>query len=236
MSVININAERRIPFVFDDDDHWTEFDRKDEFLPLVDPIDYQFNVSNDTTIVKIRPINFYADACALKVSDPTWGEEWKHLSVYFLYSSGQYYQVSSGSETMETLNDALTITLNKRNIIDYIKFVSYFFYRDPEYGASCVIEGKDSEFIELLPYSNKLEQQRNKEKVKEPIIAGPDQAGVFEVTCDVMLALDLVRAELKIDADGYIEMLDNKIIVPGHYPAKDKEEESNNDTSDTNQE
>ena len=217
MKVVDFGS-LKVPLVFGEDSHWTDFPKTEEFLPLIDPINYMFKVSPETTTVKARPVSFYEEGFMLKVQDPTWGEEWKNLSIYFLNSGEHYFQLSSKVEMLTDINEMVKPSLKKHTVLDYVKYAFYFFYLDQEYGSSCLIEGQDSEFIELIPYSNKLEQKRNKEKIKVPTIAGPDAAGGYDIQCDIMVALDMLRAKVRLSKEGFVDIKESMVIIPGNYP------------------
>ncbi len=210
MNIIGLNIEKHIPLVLGIDEHWKAYDKTEELLSLVNPINYEFVTNSKTTKVLARPISCYKDSLILKVQDITWSEEWAVF--YFLYSNENYFQLGSINEEIVAINDSASLNLQRSTIFDYLKIVGYFYIVDHQ-GSCFAIESRDSEFIDFLPYSNQLEKNRNLEKVKPPLITGPDKEGAFEAECDFIIGASLTRGKFKIEKNGSLLWLSNTRVI-----------------------
>lgn len=201
MTVGGSNSEARIPFSLSDDGKWTDFEKRDEFLSLINPINYEFKTDPGSTVVKARPISCYKDSLVLKVSDPNWTEDWAVF--YFLYSNGKYFQLGSINEDLGQINERAALNITQQSLVDYM-FIAGYFYVVDEQGSRFVIENADSEFIDFLPHSNQLDRQRNIEKLTPPKVQGPDAHGNFRIEVDVITGSMLERVTATVSANGDI--------------------------------
>lgn len=211
MSIVDLNAQRCVPLNIEDDPHWVPYEKANKFLPMINPINFEFKTNKKTTEVKSRPISFYENTSLLVVRDKTWKEEWAIF--YFLSSGDDYHQIGGAADNLWIINKSLRLNLKKHTVIDYLKFFCFFFvYTDA--GSFFVIEDKNSEFIDLLPVSNKLEKQRI-EKLLTPVeVEGPDNKGNFTIECDMIHGGDLFRTKFVVSAkEGSVEMVDDKLLV-----------------------
>lgn len=199
MTVIDLSAEK-VPFLnFENDEHWFDFEKKEEFLRIANPINYEFDTNMETTSVKARPISCYKDSLFLRVEDKTWEEEWAIF--YFLYSNGQYFQLGGAEENIWDINADAALNINKRTAVDYVKMMCYFYWVG-DYGSHFVLESPESEFVNLLPYSNDLEKTRLLKKITPPVVNGPDNKGEYTVECNVLVGHYFYRYLLIIDEGG----------------------------------
>ena len=232
-NIVNLNEERVVPLVLSDDGHWRDFDKKDEFLELVNPINYEFATNPKTTTVQARPFSCYNNTEILKVEDPAWpaimqadDPEWGDLPVtfYFLHSDGEYLQPGEVNDGLWAVNEALTLNIKKTTVLDYIKFFGYFFALTDE-GSFFVIEGQNSEFIDLIPVSNQLEKSRVSKILKDPIVSDlNEKEDMYNVECDMLHGPSLFRVKLEVFRDGEIEMVDDRLLR-GYVEDSDEEEE-----------
>ncbi len=217
MSIVDFKSDERIPLVIGEDEHWTPYENPEEFLPLINPINYEFQVSPYSTTVKKRPISCFTDSLLLKVEDKHWREDWAVF--YFLYSKDSYFQIGSINDHISSINTSAALNIKKHTALDYLKLFSYFYAIDENYGSFFVIEGLGSEFIDLVPYSNELEKTRNRGKLTPPVVKEPDQKGNISVECDVVVGSSLFRGKFKISKTGEVELVEDKIIIEGYDEA-----------------
>ena len=212
MSVVEFKSEERIPFVLKDDGHWKEFEKSAELIPMINPINYEFKTNIETTKVRARPISCYSDSFVLEVKDENWKEDWAVF--YYLYSNGKYFQLGSIDDELWSVNELAALNLKKHTLFDYIKLWGYFYFVD-EYGSRFAIEGPESEFIEFITYSNEMDKIRILDKLKPPEVKGPDGNGAFHIECNVLTEDELSRFKVKVTKEGYLELLEFLILVPG---------------------
>jgi len=208
MAVIDLNSRRCEPLQIDfDDGHWKEFEKTEEFLKLVNPINFEFETNIETTKVMCRPISCYEDALFLRVTDGTWPYDWAVF--HFLYSKeGNYYQFGSLSLTLWDINRAAHININKQSSTDYLKLFNYFFLMDEEDNSLFILDSVESEFVDLLPYSNEMERQNILNVIEPAIVKGPDKEGEYQVEHDVTDGESLYRRISSITKEGFMQDLE----------------------------
>lgn len=212
MSVIDLDSKRAVPLKFyEEDKHWQEFDGKAEFLPLINPINYEFKTNVKTTEVMSRPVSFYKDGQFLKVEDKKWKEEWAIF--YFLHVAGKYFQLGSDDTSntiFKRINSESDLILNKNTVFDYLKLFSYFTVSDD--GSFFLIESEESEFSDFIPYANELERQTIMRQILPPEIIELKNNEGFEVSCTTLSGDHLWFAKYYISPNGAVEMLDDEAL------------------------
>ena len=213
MTVVDFKPNNHIPLVLGDDEHWVSFEKAPEFLTLVNPINYEFTTNPHTTVVKSRPISCYKNGLILRVEDPSWKEDWAVF--YFLFANDKYFQFGSINEEIWNINEEASLDINKHTVVDYLKLQGYFYQLNDD-GSNLILENHQSEFIDMIGYSNELEKQRIHQKLKPPVISGPDQNKVIKVECDVLNGQTILRYKFQVTEKGLIDFDEFKIIMGSH--------------------
>lgn len=89
------------------------------------PVDGRYVVSEDTTEIRRKKLPWYReDVTLLALSDRS---NWpKRLTIYFMVFHGDLYRLNGTSPPIHQLNAIAGITVTAENVLDYLRFFSFF--------------------------------------------------------------------------------------------------------------
>lgn len=193
------------------DDLWNMVSGSDlaPFLKQINPINGQFNLSEETASVAWRQLPFYKNVALIRVHDSSWGETIKPF--WFLAKQGgQIFHLDGTSAPIHEANEAGPVKVTEANALDYLRFFCMFVHGDD--GPFLIIESMENPAMPTEAMADGM-RQAIADSIVPAAYEGKTDSDEFDCTGIVLYGNALFSARFAITHDGMIEMTDDDPIA-----------------------
>ncbi|GJL72575.1 MAG: hypothetical protein NMNS01_17740 [Nitrosomonas sp.] len=168
--------------------------------------------SNNLSLM-YNEISWLENTILLRASNESWSD--KALRIFFLFGvsgelEGRIFWLDGSREPIHEVNKIDNLSLDKDNVVDYLKFFC-FFGRDEEGYPFHVIESCDDFLIPRQTPESTLNSIRD--KVDESVVLSKDSKGNMIVLAHLYYENSLFYAEFEVSVSGKVEMITDNVLL-----------------------